>query len=68
MNNHCSVREAADVLSVSIQQVRNLIWNKQLEGRKIDRRWQISRRSIALRLQQLGERNGHGRNHNNHKP
>jgi excisionase family DNA binding protein len=45
-----SVREAASMLNVSLEQVYKLVWNGRLDGQKIDGKWRISAAAVQSRV------------------
>ena len=45
-----SVREAASMLNVSLEQVYKLVWDSRLDGKKIDGKWRISAAAVQSRL------------------
>ena len=45
-----SMREAASMLEVSLQQVYRLAWEGKLSGQKVDGKWRISAEAVQSRL------------------
>jgi excisionase family DNA binding protein len=48
--NNISVREAASMLGVSLQQIYKLVWDGRFSSRKIDGKWRISTAAVQSRL------------------
>jgi excisionase family DNA binding protein len=44
-----SVREAALMLNVCLEQVYKLVWDGRLEGQKVDGKWRISAATVQSR-------------------
>ena len=47
-----SIREAASMLGVGLQQVYKLVWDGKLSSQKIDGQWRIAEDTVQARLAQ----------------
>lgn len=47
-----SIREAASMLGVGLQQVYKLVWDGKLTSQKIDGQWCITKEAVQARLTQ----------------
>jgi excisionase family DNA binding protein len=45
-----TVRDAASMLGVSLQQVYKLVWDSRLSGKKVDGKWRITKATVRNRL------------------
>lgn len=47
-----SIREAASMLGVGLQQVYKLVWDGKLPSQKMDGQWRITKEAVQARLAQ----------------
>ena len=45
-----SIRDAASMLGVGLQQVYKLVWDGKLSSHKIDGQWRITKETVQARL------------------
>jgi excisionase family DNA binding protein len=50
-----SARQAACKLGVGLDYLYSLLWTGKLEGRKVNKQWLISAKSVEARLRKCGE-------------